>query len=87
VEMSSTGLHNQTTASINIYPNPATDFIQVKGIEGQAKLKITDLTGKIYVNQTVTGNSQLDVRKLKSGLYIVSITSAGKNNTFKITKQ
>lgn len=44
----STGIDEQDTASIEVYPNPATDVIHVRThLESKATLRIIDMTGKV----------------------------------------
>lgn len=64
---------------VNVYPNPATDHIQVlfKDVPSQPVLcKIYDLQGRLcsIVNRTSpSSNFAMDIRFLKSGFYIISI--------------
>lgn len=44
----STGIDEQDTASVEVYPNPATDVIHVRThLESKATLRIIDMTGKV----------------------------------------
>lgn len=62
------------------YPNPAKDFITV---EGEYKvLSIIDITGKVV--KTVTGQSNIDVKDLNNGIYILNIVGDGATKTQKI---
>ncbi|KAA1247481.1 RICIN domain-containing protein [Aquimarina sp. RZ0] len=59
--------------SIEIFPNPANDFITVTGVEKGDNIKIYDILGKV-VHQTLVKNENesLSTSSLKPGLYIVS---------------
>jgi len=67
--------------SVSIFPNPASDLIaiQINGlIREDAEIGLFDLTGKLIRSNTIKSGSTIsyiDTKVLKSGLYIVSITS------------
>lgn len=62
-------------AEINIYPNPAKDFLKIEIQEYiDDNLIITDITGKTLITKTVTSNNiEIDVSSLNSGLYLIKI--------------
>ncbi|UTW67773.1 T9SS type A sorting domain-containing protein [bacterium SCSIO 12643] len=67
-------------ASVNIYPNPAADYLNIdmKGFNGQeVQVIITDMGGKHVINNIlkVNGNqtSTLDVSNLPTGTYFIQI--------------
>lgn len=68
-----------TTPTLNIFPNPTTDFIQVDGIETLNSIySIIDLNGRVVQNATFT-NNQIEVGHLPKGTYVLSIeTEVGK---------
>jgi hypothetical protein len=52
-----------------VYPNPASDFINIKAEEGSTELiKITDMQGREVLR---TYQTQVDISALSTGLYIV----------------
>lgn len=58
------------------YPNPAQDFINLKGISELSTVQIFDLTGKILINSKVDSNSNsLNVSQLSQGIYLVKINN------------
>ncbi|MEG1902956.1 MAG: T9SS type A sorting domain-containing protein [Bacteroidales bacterium] len=65
-----------------IYPNPATDYIKVKG--DYSSLKIMDMNGRL-VRQIDNKSDQIDVRGLSEGIYMIVITNA-TSQTVKIEK-
>jgi hypothetical protein len=76
--------------SINIYPNPANDFIvmQVNALVKQnIDVALFDITGKliqksiIYPGSTIT---HIDTRSLYNGQYIVRFTSNGQTIVKKV---
>jgi len=72
-------------ASVNIYPNPAADYLNIdmKGFNGQEiQVIITDMSGKHVINNIlkVNGNqtSTLDVSSLPTGTYFIQIQAANQ---------
>lgn len=63
------------TAIISVYPQPAHDFVMVKGAAG-ASLELYDLTGKMLAHDVIYSMEQeVDVSWMASGCYILSITN------------
>lgn len=65
-----------TKNNINIYPNPATDFLNVTKVSNKASYKIYSLAGKLVSNGIVT-NQKIDVSSLAKGVYVISISDIG----------
>jgi len=59
----------------SIYPNPVTDGFQIKGIEGNATLQISDLNGKIWLSRVISDNEYLPANVLQSGIYLVKVST------------
>jgi WD40 repeat protein len=59
---------------ISIYPNPATDYIEIKLSEGY-NIKIFDMLGEIVltVEQTSSSVQRIDITKLTYGMYFLKI--------------
>jgi len=73
------GREELTINTLNVYPNPTTDLINITIEETNALYAITNLQGQVVLSNAITGyNTQIDVRNLSSGLYHISvITDAG----------
>ncbi|MDA9262206.1 T9SS type A sorting domain-containing protein [bacterium] len=74
----------QKETSIKIFPNPATDFVNVAiaSNEVNKKIEIIDLLGKVvYSNSVAEDNTKLRVNtsNFLPGVYFVSITSNNKS--------
>lgn len=65
-----------TKNDIIIYPNPATDFLNVTKVSNKASYKIYSLVGKLVSNGIVT-SQKIDVSSLAKGVYIISISDIG----------
>ena len=65
-------LDENDIADLNVYPNPAQDFIRVETMctSSLQRIDLYDITGKLIVSSTDT---EINVSKLKSGMYFVNI--------------
>ena len=69
-----------------LYPNPATDFIEVR-VNGNASLDIWDVQGKLVLSHKVTSGDKIEVSHLDAGVYIYAIKSDNAIATGKIIKK
>ena len=70
---------NNLSNSITIYPNPATEYISISGVEN-AELKVIDVSGKVYLTRNnINSNEQISLSDLNAGIYIALITLDGKS--------
>ncbi len=69
------GITEESNVQIQVYPNPAQDFIQFEGLQnGRASLSIFDLQGKkIKQYEQVENNSKIDIRSLATGVYQIEL--------------
>lgn len=58
--------------TIEIYPNPAKDVIQIKSAFEFQSFTITDMTGKIILSKNGFSNS-IDISELKAGVYFLRL--------------
>ncbi len=66
-------VENTVKQNISVFPNPATDYINVKGI-ANSNIKINDITGKIvYSKNNSSEKEQINISHLKSGVYFITI--------------
>ncbi len=74
---------------MNVYPNPASQFINIQTINsGVYDIKIMNLSGQI-VNQVQGNGNQfsINVENLPSGLYLVNIQSQNQSQSIKFVKE
>ena len=59
----------------NVYPNPATDIVNIKGVTGQnATIEILDVTGKqVKFENIANGNTAINLDGLVEGIYLYQI--------------
>jgi len=59
--------------SINIYPNPATDFVYIDETKN-CNVEIIDLAGVLVLNTKINSN-KINVSTLSNGIYILKVTN------------
>lgn len=57
---------------LNVFPNPAQEFINVDVVQVGKNYVIYDLTGRV-LNSGIIGSTQISVSKLKTGIYAFAI--------------
>lgn len=74
--------------NFSIYPNPATNYIQVEASSIIDSIEVFDLSGrKLLSKQTNTKSNLLDVESLNKGSYILRLEVDGHFSTQKFLKQ
>jgi len=78
-----------TAGNVTVFPNPATDKVTVRinELQGSAAIRVFDMYGRMVMQQN-TGQplTQLDMSRLSSGLYLIRVMNAGKEEILKIVK-
>ncbi|VXA97613.1 MULTISPECIES: reprolysin-like metallopeptidase [Chryseobacterium] len=64
---------------IQIYPNPATDFLNVTKVSDKATYKIYSAAGQLVGNGNIN-NGKINVSSLIKGAYVISIEDKGKES-------
>jgi hypothetical protein len=67
------GLEESTLAEVQIYPNPAGQYLVVDPGEYNVQFRLLDLKGKIVLEQAVRGRQSLDLSGLSAGFYIAQM--------------
>lgn len=90
-------MQNSTSelAAVNVYPNPAADRLFInhdKTVTGEVSIIITDLAGRIVMNEMVnitSGNqiSELNIATLKTGIYMIETRSSVGSSVTRFAKQ
>jgi hypothetical protein len=82
--------NNEEPIQLNIFPNPASDFIaiQVMGLNKEnLRIELFDAAGKLVQKSSINAgatNTYLDTKTLYAGTYLVKISGATVNNTQKV---
>jgi len=81
----------EMNSSISIYPNPATNFVQIDNYSkfDFNNIKIYDFKGQLKLNQDVedSRNLSINVSELNSGAYIIILSNNYEVQYFKIVKE
>ena len=83
------------SSDILVYPNPVNNENKIEIITGDISIKkvellLTSTLGKVLTSKSVTlksGKTTLDVSKLTSGIYMLTVISKEGQSNFKILKK
>ncbi len=76
--------------SYKIYPNPATDILYIANrSNSDATAQIINTVGQVLSSVTIAGNtvSQMDIRGLANGVYLIQVSEDGNSHTQQFVKQ
>lgn len=77
--------------TVSVYPNPAQDFIVVRGlnVSEENKLTITNMQGNILNQATVKNSSTyiMHIETLPQGSFVLNIKASGKTTSVKFMKE
>ncbi|MEN9523848.1 MAG: hypothetical protein RL065_2225 [Bacteroidota bacterium] len=81
-------INKDNSLTINLFPNPATDYISVLGLNNNetASFTITNSIGQVVAEQSVSTLQNIDISKLNIGNYIITVKTANAVSTKKFTK-
>ena len=65
----STGLNNINSGRLKIYPNPATEFIHLKGIDSNAEFVLMNALGATVMQGKLGVENSIYTAELKAGIY------------------
>ena len=73
---------------ISIYPNPASDIVNISSPSPIRTINLFDTSGKMLDVKTINKDkTKLDISKLPSGTYLISIETKDSTSTSKIIKK
>ena len=72
-----TSIEENITTNISIYPNPATDMVNISlnGDYSEATVVVYDTKGRAAINQVFNGQAEINVSSLEAGIYFVKINT------------
>ncbi|ASK30561.1 propanediol utilization protein [Chryseobacterium sp. T16E-39] len=76
----------ETKSEIEIYPNPADTFVEVKNLKGKADYKIYSADGRLVLEGKLEGQ-KINVSTLIKGMYIITIAGESKTYNTKLIKK
>lgn len=89
---SPTGIEQTLSSKLNVYPNPANDYLYIgMPMDGECLFTVFDMTGKKVADYKWTiaahASARLNISALNSGTYFLSIASDEKVQTIYFVKQ
>jgi hypothetical protein len=90
--ISSTGIDEETSTGIVMYPQPAYDHLIIKGEElshSSVELNVYNMSGMCVLREKVDTNDgeiSLNIAKWKSGVYVVRMNTPEKNYVMRMVK-
>jgi hypothetical protein len=81
------GVDDNLLSQVSLYPNPATDFvnIQLPNTVEMKSIAVYDVLGKVVANSAI--NNQINVSQFNSGVYMINIETNQGTVTRKIIKK
>jgi len=88
-DLTETGINNQVKDNMKVYPNPASNELNVvvsDEFSGDIQLRLINSVGNIVKEKSIENNSEckLDVSDLNKGFYFLQVKSEGKTVTKKV---
>ena len=77
---------NANVTSVQVYPNPATDVLNVSKVSNNATYSIYNVAGQIVAKGKIADN-KVQVAKLQAGVYIISVEDNGNVQKVKFIKK
>jgi hypothetical protein len=79
-----TGIADIKPHSLQVSPNPATDFITISGLQTNETIRLFDLNGRLLISRRATSEKEMiSVNHLPAGWYLVRV---GSGQTVKLVK-
>ena len=86
-----TGIGDERSMELTIYPNPVHDYLTMETSDEQTHvtIRIVDMTGQVVQVEEVERftRTELELRELKAGLYMIQIHSDQMNRVVRIIKK
>ena len=78
----------EPTSKVDIYPNPATNHINIAGLDGETILEIYNISGQLVKQESITNNiERINIENLPKGIYNITLQTLNNEVThFKLIK-
>ena len=83
------GIETEESNILSIYPNPASDYIVVSGMDKNGEIIILNIAGQKIMHQAFSGEKKdirLNIKALASGIYLLQYKTASQTQTVKFVK-
>ena len=80
------GVTDLARGELSIFPNPASDFIEVEGDNDTdaARVMMYNVSGKMVMNQVLHRGGRIPVSHLSEGIYVIRLVQGDKVKTAKV---
>lgn len=82
---STVGLSKNTIENVVLFPNPSTGEFAITGNFTKGNVEVTDLTGKVVYASEIVSGAKVELKDVKSGVYMVKLAADDKTSVQKIT--
>lgn len=73
--VTSIGEHQRAAATLDIYPNPASDRVTVRNVDAYDMYTLTDITGQVVQTGTITGTQlEISLQEVSTGIYFLNVS-------------
>ena len=87
-QVTTVGINAYNNDDFNIYPNPASNTININCKNNINEVKIINITGNVvFTNKYDNNDILIDIKDLTDGIYFIKITTANKSQIIKLIKQ
>tara|TARA_Y100001980_G_C14556902_1_gene353004 strand:+ start:88198 stop:90783 length:2586 start_codon:yes stop_codon:yes gene_type:complete len=75
----------ENTSGVYLYPNPVSDIVKFQSAEIPKRIYLYDLEGQLLLQKAYT--KEIDVSKLKVGIYLIEVDLGNNSRRFRIIKE
>ena len=75
-----------TGGELNVFPNPTTDLLNVRGVDAGATTEVLDLNGRVVLRAPMNGGG-ISVAALPSGTYLLRVRDARASRTVRFVRR
>ena len=81
------GASNEVFDSFRLYPNPASETLNLSSRSAIERFRVVDITGKVIMNRQIDAMSaEINIAALSNGLYILNVEIDGRSASYKFVK-
>jgi hypothetical protein len=83
---SATAIGDVQATQIQVYPNPATNMVNVTGIAAETQISLTNTQGQVVLTRNAEAGAsvQIDISNLSAGVYLLQAKDASQSFVQKI---
>jgi hypothetical protein len=87
VSFPATGINDPNASNLSVYPNPATEVVNVKSTATISSIEVMNYVGQIVftMNNVDSKTAKVNVTTMRSGVYFVKVATSEGIHTTKIT--